>query len=408
MANPIAGKNITLGITGSIAAYKAADLASKLTQLGANITAILTDAALEFISLLTIQSVTGKRAYTEDDLWGSEGHVLHINVGHTSDLIVIAPASANTIAKLANGIADNLLSVTCLAATCPIIIAPAMDSGMYGHPATQENIRILKERGVIFIGPAEGHLASGLTGPGRFEEPENIVREIRYLLSQTGPLAGKKIVVTAGGTREAIDPVRFLANRSSGKQGYALAQAALDYGASVTLVSAPTSISPPAGADLVWIENAAEMNEAVVDQIIDADALIMAAAVADFRPESYEQEKINKEAGFKKITLARTTDILGEVSRIKKSKKLDLKIVGFAAESRDLKTNAQTKLREKNMDMIVANNILDKDAGFGVDTNRVLLMYSDGSTEELPLMKKSEVAEKILQHLVSWLVEGAG
>jgi len=408
MANPIAGKNITLGITGSIAAYKAADLASKLTQLGANITAILTDAALEFISPLTIQSVTGKRAYTEDDLWGSEGHVLHINVGHTSDLIVIAPASANTIAKLANGIADNLLSVTCLAATCPIIIAPAMDSGMYGHPATQENIRILKERGVIFIGPAEGHLASGLTGPGRFEEPENIVREIRYLLSQTGPLAGKKIVVTAGGTREAIDPVRFLANRSSGKQGYALAQAALDYGASVTLVSAPTSISPPAGADLVWIENAAEMNKAVVDQITDADALIMAAAVADFKPGSYEQEKINKGAVFNKIALTRTTDILGEVSRIKKSKKLDLKIVGFAAESQDLKTNAQKKLREKNMDMIVANNILDKDAGFGVDTNRVLLMYSDGSTEELPLMKKSEVAEKILQHLVSWLVEGAG
>ena len=408
MPNPISGKNIVIGITGSIAAYKAADLASKLTQNGARVNAILTEASLNFISPLTIQSVTGERAFTDADLWGTDGHIIHVNIGHTTDLLVIAPASANTIAKLANGIADNLLSVTCLAANCPIIIAPAMDAGMYNHPATQKNIRILKERGVIFIGPAEGHLASGLTGLGRFEEPASIIQEIRYIFSQSGPLSGKKIVVTAGGTREAFDPVRFLSNHSTGKQGYALAQAALDFGANVVLVSAPTAITPPKGAETIWIESAEEMRNAVVEQISDANALIMAAAVADFKPGKVNSEKIKKNSDVSKISLTPTTDILKEVSEIKKAKKLDLKVVGFAAESQDLKSNAQKKMLDKNMDMIVANNILDKDAGFGVDTNRVLLMYSDGSTEKLPLMKKSEVAEKIVQHLISWLVEGAG
>ena len=408
MPNPILNKNIVLGITGSIAAYKAADLASKLSQNGARVNAILTESSLQFISPLTIQSVTGERAYTDKDLWGTEGHIIHISIGHTTDLLLIAPASANTIAKLANGIADNLLTVTYLAANCPIIIVPAMDAGMYSQPATQNNIEILKERGAIFFGPAEGHLASGLTGLGRFEEPESILREVRYLFSKSGPLSGKKIIVTAGGTRESFDPVRFLSNHSTGKQGYALAQAALDFGANVFLVSAPTAITPPKGAEVMWIESAEEMRNAVIKQIPDADALIMAAAVADFKPATVHSEKIKKNTDFSKISLSPTTDILKEVSEIKKAKKLDLKIVGFAAESQDLKSNAQKKMHDKNMDMIVANNILDKDAGFSVDTNRVLMMYSDGSIEKLPLMKKSEVAEKIMQHLISWLVEGAG
>ena len=230
MANPFEGKRIMLGVTGSIAAYKAADLASKLTQQGALVTTLLTNSALEFVTPLTFQSVTGQKAFVDDDLWGGEGHIVHVQIGHSTDLMVIAPASANTIAKLAHGIADNLLTITALAATCPLVIAPAMDAGMFSHPATQENIRILKERGAVIIGPDEGHLASGLEGPGRMTQPQEIVDELRWLLAKNGPLSGKKIVVTAGGTREAIDPVRFISNHSSGKQGYAVAQAALDLG----------------------------------------------------------------------------------------------------------------------------------------------------------------------------------
>lgn len=408
MTNPISGRRVVLGITGSIAAYKATELASKLTRSGAWVDAILTQAATEFISPLTIQSVTGKRAYIDKDLWGSEGHVLHVHIGHSADLMLIAPASANTIAKLAHGIADNLLTLTCLVANCQIVIAPAMEAGMYSRPATQNNIHTLKDQGAIFLGPTEGHLASGMTGLGRLEDPENIIQEIRFLLSRSGPLTGKRIIVTAGGTREPLDPVRFLSNRSSGKQGYALAQAALDYGAEVILISAPTPISPPKGTQVIPVETAEQMLQAVMDHAENMDALIMAAAVADFKPVDFRKEKIKKDDGVDNIELEHTTDILEAVSRLKKSKSLDLKIVGFAAESQDLKKNAQKKLHGKNMDMIVANNILDKDAGFGVDTNKVLLMYSDGSTEQLPLMNKNEVAEKIIQHLSSWLVEGAG
>ncbi|HUV16228.1 MAG TPA: bifunctional phosphopantothenoylcysteine decarboxylase/phosphopantothenate--cysteine ligase CoaBC, partial [Pelolinea sp.] len=297
MANPIEGKNIVLGVTGSIAAYKAAELASKLTQQSAVINVILSNSALEFISPLTFQSVTGRKAYTDSDLWGGEGHVVHVQIGHSTNLLLIAPASANTIAKLAHGIADNLLTVTALAAKCPIVIAPAMDAGMYNHPATQENIKILKGRGVHFIGPEEGHLASGLIGPGRMTEPSDIISEIRWLLSRNYPLNGRKIIVTAGGTREVLDPVRFISNYSSGKQGYALAQAALDFGGDVILISAPTSLKAPRGCELVKVESADQMLKAVLKEIDSAHALIMSAAVADFRPVVIEKEKIKKEKG---------------------------------------------------------------------------------------------------------------
>jgi len=387
-----------VGITGSIAAYKSADLASRLTKLGAEVNAILTEAGKKFISPLSIQSVSGKKAYTEQDLWGGEGHVVHINLARTADLLIVAPASANTIAKLANGIADNLLTVTVLAAVCPIIIAPAMDAGMYK----------LKERGFIFIGPAEGHLASGLNGPGRMVEPIEIVNTIRYQLSRANPLKSKKIVVTAGGTQEAIDPVRILTNYSSGKQGYAIAQAALDAGSDVTLISAPTTLAPPAGCTLIPVKSAEEMHTAVLKEIMAAQALIMAAAVADFRPKAIKSEKIKKDSGMDTIELKPTKDILKDVAVVKEKEKLDLKVIGFAAESKDLKVNAREKLNKKNMDMIVANDISDPQAGFGVDTNKVLLMYSDGSTEQLPLMSKNDVAEKVIQHLQSWLIEGAG
>lgn len=408
MANPIVGKNIVLGVTGSIAAYKAADIASKLSQQGAQVTAILTQPALEFISPLTFQSVTGVKAYMDEDLWGGEGHVVHVQIGHTTDLLVIAPASANTIAKLANGLADNLLTVTALAAACPILIAPAMDAGMYGHPATQKNIEILKSRGVYFIGPDEGHLASGLVGPGRMSEPSEIAGFVRWLLSRKNPLKGKKIVITAGGTREAIDPVRYISNRSSGKQGYALAQAALDYGAEVTLISTPTSLKELYGSRLVQVQSADEMYNAVMAEIEDANALIMSAAVADFTPSEFHEEKIKKDKGFDAIKLTRTRDIIAEAAKMKREKNLNLKIIGFAAESENLKNNAKKKMTEKEMDMIVANDITEPQAGFSVDTNKVLLMFADGSVEQLPLLQKSEVSEKVIQHLASWLMEGAG
>ena len=407
MANPFEGKRIMLGVTGSIAAYKAADLASKLTQQGSIVTTLLTNSALEFVTPLTFQSVTGQKAFVDADLWGGEGHIVHVQIGHSTDLMVIAPASANTIAKLAHGIADNLLTITALAATCPLVIAPAMDAGMFSHPATQDNIRILKERGAQIIGPDEGHLASGLEGPGRMTQPQEIVDEIRWVLSKNGPLSGKKIVVTAGGTREAIDPVRFISNRSSGKQGYAVAQAALDLGSEVTLITAPGSLTAPKGCQVISVESAEEMYKVVMNEILSADALIMSAAVADFRPAKFSSEKIKKEKGLKAISLEPTKDILSEVAKFKKDNRTDLKVVGFAAESGDLKTNAARKMTKKAMDMIVANDITEPQAGFNVDTNKVLLLFSDGSSEQLPLMQKSEVAEKILKYLVSWLLEGA-
>jgi phosphopantothenoylcysteine decarboxylase / phosphopantothenate---cysteine ligase len=406
MSNPINGRHIVLGVTGSIAAYKSAEIASSLTKQGAVVDTVLTQSAERFISPLTFQSVTGRKAYTESDLWGGEGHVVHISLARKADLIVIAPASANTIAKIANGIADNLLAVTVLAAQCPILIAPAMDAGMYANPATQHNVAILKERGAEMIGPEEGHLASGLKGPGRMSEPADILASMRYLFSRGNPLRGKHIIISAGGTVEAVDPVRILTNRSSGKQGYALAQAALDAGSNVTLISAPTHLAPPTGAKLVLVESADQMNEAVLAEAPHADALIMAAAVADFRPMDIAAEKIKKSSNLQQIALVRTEDILHNIAKLKAEMKLDLKVVGFAAESEHLKDNARDKMQQKKMDMIVANDISDPEAGFGVDTNKVLLMYSDGSTEQLPKMEKIEVAEKVIQHLSSWLIEG--
>src|SRR5919108_4557795 len=280
----LSNKRIILGVTGSIAAYKAADLASKLTQAGAQVDVILTSAAENFVTPLTFQSVTGRRAYTDNDLWGNEAHVLHVGLGRAADLLVIAPCTANTIAKLAHGQADSLLAVTALAMQSPLLIAPAMDGGMYDHPATQDNIEILKKRGGSIIGPAEGHLASGLSGVGRMLETAEIIGHIRILLGQNGPLAGKKIVVSAGGTQEPLDPVRVIANRSSGKQGYALAQAALDMGAQVTLITTPTALTAPVGARLIKVETARQMLGAVLAEAAKSDVLVMAAAVADFRP----------------------------------------------------------------------------------------------------------------------------
>lgn len=402
----LAGKNIILGVTGSIAAYKAADLASKLTQAGADVDVILTAAAEKFVTPLTFQSVTGRKAFTDADLWGGEAHVLHVGLGHKANLLVIAPATANSMARMAHGLCENLLSITALAARCPILIAPAMDAGMFEHPATQENVRILESRGVVFAGPDEGRMASGLVGRGRFVEPAELLGHIRLLLGCKGKLAGRKVVVTAGGTQEPLDPVRFLTNRSSGKQGYAIAQAALDAGGEVVLISTPTSLTVPVGARLVTAASAAAMMEAVLHESEDAAALIMAAAVADFRPKSTSGDKLKKRDGIPHIELEATGDILEAVATRRHSgsnrsqTQKPRVVIGFAAESRDLIENAEAKLAAKKLDMIAANDISAADAGFNVDTNRITLIFSDGKKITLPLMSKDEAAEAIVQQMI--------
>lgn len=390
-------KHIILGVTGSIAAYKSADLASKLAQAGAKVDVILTAAGEKFVTPLTFQSVTAGHAYTDKDLWGSEAHVLHVGMGKTANLLVIAPCTADTIAKLAHGIADNLLTVTALAARCPIMIAPAMDGGMFDAPATQENLAKLKERGVIIVGPADGHLASGLSGKGRMVEPTEILGHVRMILGRQGKLAGKKVVVTAGGTQEAIDPVRIITNHSSGRQGYALAQSALDAGAEVCLITTPTGLTPPVGARLVNVKSVNDLLEALLKE--EADILIMAAAAADFTVKNIAKDKLKKRDGIPQIELEAAPDVLKTVSSAGSGKKRFQVTVGFAAESRDLIENAAEKLKSKGLDFIAANDISAKDAGFAVETNRITLLFADGPQEVLPLMNKSEVAEIIIERI---------
>ncbi|MBM3151833.1 MAG: bifunctional phosphopantothenoylcysteine decarboxylase/phosphopantothenate--cysteine ligase CoaBC [Chloroflexi bacterium] len=390
-------KHILLCVTGSIAAYKAADLASKLTQAGALVDVILTPAAEKFVTPLTFQSVTGRKAFTDADLWGGEAHVLHVGLGQAADLLAVAPATASTIAKLAHGIADNLVTIAALAARCPTLIAPAMDVGMFEHPATQENVHTLCGRGVYFAGPDEGRMASGLVGRGRFVEPAELLGHIRLTLGFGGKLAGKKIVVTAGGTQEPLDPVRVLTNKSSGRQGYAIAQAALDAGGTVVLVAAPTALIPPVGARLVPVRTAEEMKEAVLAESAGAEALVMAAAVADFRPKKTAADKLKKRAGIPPVDLEAAPDVLLSVKGMKSNR--PRVVVGFAAESRDLLENAAAKLKSKTLDLIAANDISAPDAGFSVDTNRVSLLFANGDRESLPLMSKAEVAEVIIDRL---------
>jgi phosphopantothenoylcysteine decarboxylase/phosphopantothenate--cysteine ligase len=401
-------KNILLGVTGSIAAYKSADLASKLTQAGALVDVILTPAATEFISPLTFQSVTGRPAFTDKALWGAQAHVLHVGLGHSADIFIIAPASANTIAKLAHGIADNLLVLAGLSfgsgtGDRPLLIAPAMDGGMLDHPATQENLECMRQRGAVIIGPEVGHLASGLEARGRMTEPNILLGHVRYLLTRHGPLHGRRLVVTAGGTQEAIDPVRLLTNRSSGKQGYALAQAALDAGAQVTLISTPVSLDIPQGVELIQVTSASEMESAVLNACLQSDVLLMAAAVADFKPTQTSGQKIKKAFGMPVLELEPTSDILSALSKQRLQSRSPRVVVGFAAETQDLLANAEVKLRSKHLDLIVANDVTSPGSGFGVDTNQVILLFASGQTIPLPLLSKSEVAEKVIAEVVKLL-----
>jgi phosphopantothenoylcysteine decarboxylase/phosphopantothenate--cysteine ligase len=400
MIKPLEGKRIVLGVTGSIACYKAIDLASKLTQAGAKVDAVLTDAAERFIQPQTFNAVTGRKVFTDTSLWDADNHVLHIQLSRNANLIVIAPATANTIAKLAHGLADNLLTLVTLGSNCPLAVAPAMDGGMFNHPATQENLEIIRQRGTRILGPAIGHLASGLDGTGRMLEPIQLLGHIRQILSRGGPLRDKRVLVTAGGTREPIDPVRVLTNRSSGKQGYALALAALDYGAEVTLIAAPTSLTPPIGVTHLEVQTAHEMFDKVMKYLPETDILIMAGAVADFRPVTMSKNKIKKSSGTMKIELESTRDILRAVAEEKSARNLTIYTVGFAAETENIIQLAKEKLINKDMDMIVANDVLSTDAGFQVDSNRVTIILSNGEIENLPLMTKEEVAKQIVERIL--------
>jgi len=406
--NPIQGKRILLGVTGSVAVYKAVDLASKLAQAGAEVDVLLTEAAIRFVSPLSFQSVTGRTAHTDAELWGAEAHVLHVNLGRPADLLLVAPTTANTIAKFAHGLADNLLSLTALSARCPLMIAPAMDGGMFASIPNQENLQRLISRGVIVVGPEEGHLASGLSARGRMTEPAEILNRVRHLLARGGRLRGRTVVVTAGGTQEPLDPVRMLTNRSSGKQGFAIAQAALDEGAEVILISGPVAIAFPCGAKRIDVKTAEEMRAAVLAEAAGSDALIMAAAVADFRPADPAPRKLKKSAAPDSIRLERTQDILTAVSEARAKSGRPAVTIGFSAETEDLETNARRKLKAKGLDLIVANEVGRSDSGFETETNRVTLLAADGSAEALPLMDKSLVAEAVIERVIALMTKEPG
>jgi phosphopantothenoylcysteine decarboxylase/phosphopantothenate--cysteine ligase len=392
----LSDKTIVLGVTGSIAAYKAADLASKLAQAGAKVNVVMTEAATKFVTPLTFRSLTKRPVITSMWELSSEFSIEHVALADAADVVVIAPITANVIAKLAAGIADDMLTATVLATRAPVIIAPAMHANMFQNPVTQDNLAKLRARGFSTVGPDYGRLASGDTGPGRLVETQQIIAAISEVLARSHDLTGRHLVVTAGGTQEPIDPVRFIGNRSSGKMGLALAEAARDRGAEVTLITAPTHLPKPAGIKVIPVRTAAEMKRAVAKAVKQASALIMAAAVADYQPRRPAKSKIKKESPGLNLELTRTPDILGAVTG-------SFLKVGFAAESEDLVANARKKLAQKGLDFIVDNDITNPESSFNADTNKVTIIDKEGKAESLPLMSKREVAERILDRVVRLL-----
>jgi len=386
---------VLLGVTGSIAAFKSVSILSRLVQAGADVDVILTEAAARLVTPLSFQAITAGSVLTGMFTPQPDAHIPHVALAERADVLLIAPATAHTMAKLSLGLADNLLSATALSTRAPLLLAPAMESGMWLHPATQEHVTRLRERGVAFVGPAAGHLASGASGVGRMAEPDVVLGALRLLLGGDGPLAGKHIVVTAGGTREPLDPVRFLGNHSSGRMGFALAQAALDQGAVVTLIAGPVNLPKPYGLrEYMPVTTAAQMAEATLAAIATADALLMAAAVADFRPAEAADQKIKKEKGtFTSLPLERTSDILALVAE---QKPPGLKVIGFAAETSDLVANAQDKLRRKHLDLVVANPV---PATFGAGESEVTLVDRAGRVTPLPRQSKRAVALRILEEV---------
>lgn len=396
---PLKDRNVVLGVSGSIAAFKAADLASKLVQAGARVDVILTDAAQQFVTPFTFRSLTGRPVYTNMFKPATDAGEEHVALARRADLIVVAPATATTLARFAYGLADDMLSLTVLATMAPVLVAPAMDSQMWDAAATQANVATLRDRSFVFVGPELGRLASGHTGAGRMSEPEKILGAAKYELAKQGDLAGRHIVVSAGGTREPIDPVRVITNRSSGKMGYALAEAARDRGARVTLVSTEPSLPLPYGVELNAVESVAQMRDAVLAACASADTVIMAAAVSDYRPAEAADQKLKKGEGGMILPLVKNDSFFPEVPE-------SVVKVAFAAETENLIENAMRKPESHGpLDLIVANDVSASDAGFGVDTNRVVILDAAGGKQELPLLTKYEVAQHILDRVQTMLQE---
>ncbi|MFB3816648.1 MAG: bifunctional phosphopantothenoylcysteine decarboxylase/phosphopantothenate--cysteine ligase CoaBC [Candidatus Methylomirabilales bacterium] len=395
----LTGKRILLGVTGSIAAYKAVELLRELTKRGAEVQVAMTDAATRFVAPLTFETLSRQEVLL--DMWSlAYSHRIgHIEATQHADLLLVAPATAQTIARMALGLADDFLSCIYLASRCPVLVAPAMDSDMFEHPALQENLRRLRERGVTIVGPESGALASGLIGRGRLADLSAIVSEAMRLLAAPADLEGRVVLVTAGPTREPLDPVRYLSNRSSGKMGHAIAEAAAGRGAKTILVTGPTALTPPARVDVIHVETAQEMHDAVLAKLELADVIIKAAAVADYRPVRVAEQKMKKSGGVPQVVLEETPDILQAVAE-RKGRRI---LVGFAAETEHLHANAERKLRAKRLDLLVANEVGRPDSGFEADSNRVTLLDAGGGSEDLPLLPKREVAHRILDRVVKLL-----
>lgn len=389
----LTGKRIVVGVTGGIAAYKACDLVSRLKKRGAQVRVVLTEHACQFVQPLTFETLSGNPAYT--DSFDRKYEIGHVALAKWADLLLIAPATANCMAKMACGVADDLLSTTCLAVRCPVLVAPAMNSAMWRNPATQANLALLRSRGVRFVGPEAGHLACGDDDVGRMSEPEQIVEAVDAILNPLRDLEGLNVLVTAGPTVERIDPVRYITNRSTGKMGYALAEAARDRGANVTLISGPTSLTAPEGVELVQIKSSAQLCAAVLERGERADVVVQAAAPADFRPKNVAERKIKKTGESMTLELEATTDIAAELGRRKQPGQI---LVAFAAETNDVMDNARGKLIKKNADLIVANDVSRSDAGFGVDTNVITLITAE-DVRALEKMSKRAAADAILSRV---------
>lgn len=401
----LGGRFITLGVTGGIAAYKAADLASKLTGLGARVNVVMTRSARKFVSPLTFEAVTGNPVHYDTFINTPGCRIPHIELAQKADLMVVAPATANMLGKLAGGIADDLLSTTVLAAACPVMLCPAMNVQMYRNPIVQRNINLLKEYGYRVMEPETGRMACGQQGKGRLPETQAILNRIIELLPPEGDFSGQTVLVTAGGTREAIDPVRYISNRSSGKMGYAIARAAFNRGARVILITAPTSLEPPPGIIVIRVESAREMHGAVLHHYTEADVVIKAAAVADYRPRLAAEQKIKKVGDTLTLELDKNPDILKELGQ---SKRLGVTLVGFAAETENLESNAREKVLKKNLDLMVANDVTLPGAGFGTDTNIAKLVHADGRIIDLPQMDKLDLANRILDEVLAIQIRTRG
>lgn len=397
---PISSREIVLGVTGSIAAYKACELASRLVELGANVTPALTASATELVGPATFEAITGRRAITRMFEPMQNPEIEHIAVATRADLFLIAPATANIIAKAAAGIADDWLSTTLLATKAPVLFAPAMNTNMYNHPATQDNIVKLRQRGCHFAGPDFGRLACGTIGPGRMIDTQAILETCAMLLSPKKDLAGRRVLITSGATHEPIDPVRFIGNYSSGKMGRALALEALARGADVTVICGPASVAMPHQVLSLPVRTAVEMAEAVVSLSQDCDVFIGAAAVADYRVEKPATSKRKKSGASLELTLVENPDVIGLVNAVRRPEQV---IVGFAAETDNLVANATAKLTKKGLDLIVANEVNTEESGFGKDTSKATLIARDGTAEELPVMPKADVAERIVDRVAALL-----